>query len=437
MSVQRLFALFLLPAGLLTTNITLGLVETETVPVLFLLGGLSLILIRGRLDHPPILLLCGLMVAYGFVGIFTGHMVDGVKVAAAAFVVLIATQMGPQEMLSFACRVSLWVLFTLRLVSLAAPDQFATFYGLLGLRGAETYGGTAAILFSEPSYLATAVFALWGIGRMGLPAHHSGRLGWFDFAAILVLALSFSVWAAIDLLLGLIIILRRRPFRILATGTALVAIGIAAHSLELTPGRLEIFLQAGAVVFESGQLLELALLDPSAAHRLVQSYLALMAAAESPFGRLDLELTPILMAHGSFWSLPISGGNLVALQVLGRIYASTVPLQLLIYGGLPLFAAFMVVVGVSVYRLWRLRAMNDGALIVIANIGFGCIGQSVLNSPFLYLCIAIGLFWTSSVVGRRGLSEFSSHADIDRHHQLQQAGGITADAREPQGTDRS
>lgn len=417
----------LLAAALLTTNITFGLIEIETVPTLFLLFGAATVLARGALVHARMLAVAGAMLLYALVGVFAGDALDSIRLVSAALVFVTALQLTDLRMLAAACRASIVVLLALRLLSLAFPEPFTVFYESLGLRGIEYYGGTASVLFAEPSYLATAVFAMWAIGRMGLALPRRTRIGWLDYASAALLLLSFSVWGAIDLAVGALIVLRKRPLLLGGIAAAIATALVIVFASEEIPGRLGVFVEAISIAVASGSFIDFVMLDPSAGHRLVQAYLAVSSALAAPFGELSFELTPVLVTDASHWSRSIFGGPVVALQLLGQLYANTVPLQLLVFGGFPLFAIFMVPVVLAIARLWRLRRVNDTALLVLASVVFGCIGQSLLNSPFLYLCIAVGLFW----------KENRSDEAIGRHHQLQQARGASTDAGQLEGADGS
>lgn len=394
-SVRHVFAVVALPLALLTTNVTLGLTSTETVPVIFVLVGCCYVVVRGTIREAPMMLVAALLVAYGLGGAISGSAIDGLKIVGAGFVFFAAMQLAPWAETSRACRIAIAILFALRVASLAVPSAFVQLYQMLGLRGADYYGGTAAILFAEPSYLATAVLCLWGIGRMGLPAGQQIKLTMLDYAAIIVLGLSFSVWGILAIAVGLPLILRRSLVKLVVTAGLAVAVGVVANAMDLTPGRVQLFLTAIVNVVQSGYLFEFATLDPSATHRIVQTYLALTSALSAPLGRFGLELTPVLLQNAD-WSLPIFGSSPVVLQLIGNLYANTVPLQLLVFGGIPLFSAFMIPAALASIRLWRARNDNQSSLIVLAAIVFGCFGQSITTSPFLYLAIASGLAWTTA-----------------------------------------
>lgn len=428
---RRLAATSLLVAALLSTNVTLGLTSTETVPALFLLTAAAVVLVSGRVHHVDALWLVVPMFCYACVGIIAGNLVDAVKLSAAALVAFAAVQFVRSRHLFAACRASILVLFVLRVASLQFPDVFVALYEGLGLRGTAYYGGTAAVLFAEPSYLATAVLALWGLGRLEYRQRATSMFTWVDLAAIALLALSFSVWAYINIVAGVVLILRRRPEIVLAVAATLGIVVYVLWSTDAPASRIGVFIDAMAMVIQSGRLIDFAMIDPSASHRLVQTYLAIASAIQSPFGQLSFELTPVLVGNPLHWSLPIFGSSVVALQILGDLYANTVPFQLLVYGGLPLFVLFMIPVTVACRRLWSMRDSETGAMLVLASIVFGTFGQSILSSPFLYLCIAVGLYWTP-VSTDRAVALALANEDFSRHDQLQQSGRAPAYSVQPQ-----
>jgi len=387
--ISVLWATVLLPFGLLTTNVTFSLPIPETVPLTFVLVGGLLVAFRGYLRHPALLFAPLIMAAYGACGMLTARPVDGLRILGSASVFLIATQLTLAS-LPKACRISLYVLAVLRVLSLVFPGPVVAFYSALGLRGAEVYDGGASVLFAEPSYLASAVLALWAIGRMGM-AQTKSHLHALDFCAAALLLLSFSASAAMFALIGVLICLRRRPLLIASVGAA--ALGMFSWLAASDGTRVGILVRAVVALVREGGIAAFILIDPSATLRMSQTFLVIVAAIDAPFGQFQLEMTHLVGIASEMDFLGVITGNPLLDLFAGNLQGNTVLLQLLLYGGWPLFLVLAFPAWLAAVRLWKLRKVEPASVLVLAALFSGCVVQSLLTSPFLFLCIMVGLYW--------------------------------------------
>jgi hypothetical protein len=388
-SITLLWSTLLLPFGLLTTNITFGLPIPETVPLAFVLVAGLLIVCRGHLRHPALLFVPLIMAAYGAWGMLTARPLDGVRIMGSAIIFLVVSQLTLAS-LPKACRISIYVLIALRVLSLALPGPIAAFYGLLGLRGAEVYDGGAAVLFAEPSYLASAVLSLWAVGRMGMVRTKS-HLHALDICAAALLLLSFSASAAAYALVGLLICLRHRPLLLASVGA--VSLGLFAWLVAAEGTRVRTLVEAIGALIRDGGISAFVLIDPSATLRLSTTFLAIVAAIDAPFGQFRLEMTHLLSLAAEMDSVGVITDNPLLETFSGNLQGNTVLLQLLLYGGLPLFLVLAFPAWLAAVRLWKLRRVEPASILALAALGSGCVVQSLLTSPFLYLCIMVGLYW--------------------------------------------
>jgi hypothetical protein len=388
-SIKVLYGTLLLPFGLLTTNITFRLPIPETVPLAFVLMGGLLIVFRGHLRHPALMYAPMIMAAYGAIGMLMSYPVDGVRIMGAAIVFLITTQF-TLATLPKACRTSIYILAVLRALSLAVPGPIAAFYEALGLRGAQVYDGGAAVLFAEPSYLASAVLCMWAVGRMGMAPTRS-HLHALDFCAAALLLLSFSASAAGYALLGMLICLRKRP--LLLTSAGAVALALFSWMVAAEGTRVRILVDALVSLIQDGGFAAFVLIDPSTTLRISTTFLAFVAAIDAPFGQFQLEMTHLVARASELDGLGVITGNPLLETFAGNLQGNTVLLQLLLYGGWPLFLVLAFPAWLAALRLWRIRKVEPASILVIAALASGCLVQSLLTSPFLYLCIMVGLYW--------------------------------------------
>jgi hypothetical protein len=416
-NVVWLWTTVMLPFALLTTNITLGLPVPETLPLVFAAIGLLLAWRRGVLLHPALLVLPCVLLFYGVLGLGGVRPVDGIRIVTAGIVLLTAAQLYPEGGIAKSCRIAIYALLVLRVVSLVIPGPMTSLYTVLGLRAADAYGGGAGVLFQEPSYLASAVFSMWGIARMGEETEPGGHPVRIDLACILLLLLSFSGSAALYAVVGATIVMRRRPMTLASVGLVL---GAAFVFLLATQGsRLRLLFDAVSAIFENGGITAFMRMDSSSAHRLSMTVLSLVVASDSPFGILHLEMSDRAVAAVPEDPTGVLAVSQTLLGFFGNLQPNSIPLQMLVYGGWPLFAAFMILVLHAFHSLWRMRRRSVGSLVVAASLLFACVVQSTLTSPFPYMCIAVALYWQQ----RRGLSVARApatvHEDLDRHHQPQ------------------
>lgn len=387
--ITLLWNSLLIPFGLLTTNITFGLPIPETVPVAFVLVVGLLIVWRGYLRHPTLLCVPLIMAAYGAFGLLTARPVDGLRIMASASIFLIATQLTLVS-LPKACRISVYVLAALRVLSLTFPGPIAAFYGALGLRGAEVYDGGASVLFAEPSYLASAVFSLWAVGRMGMVQTKS-HLHALDFCGAALLLLSFSASAAAYALVGMLICLRKRPLLLASAGA--VALGLFSWLVAAEGTRVRTLVEAIGALIREGGISAFVLIDPSATLRMSTTFLAIVAAIDAPFGQFRLEMTHLIGLASEMDTVGVITGNPLLETFSGNLQGNTVLLQLLLYGGCPLFLVLAFPAWLAGVRLWKLSSIEPASILVLAALASGCLVQSLLTSPFLYLCIMVGLYW--------------------------------------------
>jgi hypothetical protein len=387
--ITLLWSTLLIPFGLLTTNITFGLPIPETVPLAFVLVGGLLIVSRGHLRHPALLCVPLTMAAYGAFGMLTSRPVDGVRIMASATIFLIATQLTLAS-LPKACRISVYVLVVLRAMSLVFPGPIAAFYGALGLRGAEVYDGGASVLFAEPSYLASAVFVMWAVGRMGMVRTKS-HLHALDICAAALLLLSFSASAAAYALFGMLICLRQRPLLLASAGAA--ALGLFSWLVAAEGTRVRVLIEAVMALIREGGISAFVLIDPSATMRVSTTFLAIVAAIDAPFGQFRLEMTHLLGLASQMDSWGVVTDNPLLQIFAGNLQGNTVLLQFLLYGGWPLFLVLAFPAWLAAVRLWKLRRVEPASVLVLVALASGCLVQSQLTSPFLYLCIMVGLYW--------------------------------------------
>jgi hypothetical protein len=393
-TLEDLLGLLLLPVSLLSTNLTLGLPLPETIPVAFIAVGLLLCIVRRRIDHPGFCLVAGIIGFYGALGLMGPRPIDGLRISCAALVVISAAQITPNVALRRSCAISLMVLMCLRCLSLILPGQFAALYSAMGLRAANLYGGGPAVLFAEPSYLATAVIAMWAIARTGRNRGMYIPNLWIDISSISVLLLSLSASAALYAVVGVIILLRRRPIT-LSVLIAVVAITLTV-AVDISGTRIDVLFNAVSAVLKEGGLqgafAAFSALDPSSAFRLSMTVLALKSSLIAPFGHLSLEMSRELNSALSQDVLGILSSNELVTEFYGNLQPNTVPLQMLYYGGWLLFCVIAIPAIGAVRRLLGCKAMRPGNYLLIAAILFSCLLQSVLTSPFFYLCLAVGLY---------------------------------------------
>lgn len=233
-SVESVFAMMLVPAGLLSTNFTLNLPLPETTPFVFLAVGGAYLLVRRSIQVQRAAIAALVVGVYGFIGVLGYAPFDGVRVLAGAAVFLVALQLcSHRGLVSRACEVSIYILITLRLISFLIPAPMIALYDALGLRYAALNGGAGAILFAEPSYLASAVFAMWAIAKSG---RHEAQSSFtrFDLCAVLVLVLSGSASAALYAFAGIGVLVRHRWRAFLGFGLALAFIILSFSAFEDT-----------------------------------------------------------------------------------------------------------------------------------------------------------------------------------------------------------
>jgi len=384
-----LWSSVLLPFGLLTTNITFRLPIPETVPLAFVLVCGLLIVLRGHLRHPALLCAPLLIAAYGACGLLTARPVDGLRIMGSAIVFLVASQLTLAS-LPKASRISVYVLVVLRVLSLIFPGPIAGFYSALGLRGADVYDGGASVLFAEPSYLASAVFALWAVGRMGMVQTKS-HLHALDICAAALLLLSFSASAAAYALVGMLICLRKRPLLLASAGA--MALGLFSWLIAAEGTRVRTLVEAIWALIREGGISAFVLIDPSATLRMSTTFLAIVAVIDAPFGQFRLEMTHLIGIASQMDTLGVITGNPLLETFAGNLQGNTVLLQLLLYGGWPLFLVLAFPAWLAAVRLWKLRRVEPASILVLAALASGCLVQSLLTSPFLYLCILVGLYW--------------------------------------------
>lgn len=399
-SLSEIFAVLLIPLGLLTTNINFGMPVAETMPLLFVGVGLLFFFGKGQLKFHYSQIVPGIMFVYGVLGLLGDAPVDGLRLIIAGIVFFIALQLGTErEVLGRACKLALFVLFALRGVSLVIPQQMAGLYEVLGLRSAELYGGGVAILFAEPSYLASATFSMWAIAKSA-ENRVQCSVGMIDFCAASILLLSGSASAALYALCGFVIVLRRHYMFLLCCFGLLV--GTFGVLLALEGNRLSVFANAIVAMAEYGTMEDavraFSVVDPSSGFRLTMAVLAFASAFRAPLGHFELEMTRDFSGMaGSDLLAPLASNQLVD-SFAGNLQANTVPLQMLYYGGWPLFGALLLLIGIAISRLLWYRRIDGAYLLVVAALLTGCVLQSVLTSPFFYLCVAYVMMSTSQRV---------------------------------------
>jgi hypothetical protein len=252
------------------------------------------------------------------------------------------------------------------------------------------YDGGAAVLFAEPSYLASAVLAFWAVGRMGL-AQTKSHLQALDFCAVALLFLSFSASAAGYALVGMLICLRRRPLLLASAGA--VALGLFSWLVAAEGTRVRTLVEAIVALVREGGISAFVLIDPSTTVRMSTTFLAFVAALDAPFGQFRLEMTHLLGLASQMDSLGVITGNPLLEEFSGNLQGNTLLLQLLVYGGWPLFLVLAFPAWLAAVRLWKLRRVEPSSLLVLAALATGCLVQSQMTSPILSLCIIVGLYW--------------------------------------------
>jgi hypothetical protein len=386
-TVTGLFRVLVVPSALLSTNVTFGLPLPETFALAFLFAGGAWLLIRGELRATRFLWFPLVLFAYGLFGLGFGDLVDSFRIVTAAAIALFALQLGVERTLPQSCRIVVYVLLALRLGSLVVPGPFVALYQVLGLRSAEIYGGGAAILFAEPSYLATAVLACWAIGRQD-DATDARGFSLFDVAAIAVLVMSFSASAALYALIGTAIVIRSLKVIVLIGAGLLL---MATSLLALQFNRLLVFVEAAMSIVQSGNLLTFVAIDQSAAWRLTSTVLAWTSAQEFPFGQFQLDLASVLTRAETNDTLGVVANNPLTYDFQRNLQGVTVTTQLLTFGGWPLLLAFLGLTVWTLYSLLRGSGNPRHRLLITAAIVLGVFLQSQLTSPFLYLCLAAAL----------------------------------------------
>jgi hypothetical protein len=392
-SVESVFATMLVPAGLLSTNITLGLPLPETMPFVFLAVAIAYLLVRRSIQVQGAAIAALIVGTYGFVGVLGYAPFDGVRVLTGAAVFLVALQLcAHRALVSRACEVSIYILFAVRLISLVAPGPMIALYDVLGLRYAALNGGAGAILFAEPSYLASAVFAMWAIAKSGRQEART-KVSNFDLCAALILVLSGSASAALYAFVGIAVLVRDRWGPILAFGLSLAVVAVSFAAFEDT--RIGGFVKAATSLAEQTSMEDavsaFSLLDPSAAFRLSMGFVAISAGLREPLGHLRLEMSGDTTYVESIDTYGVLSSNQLIDEFYGNLLANSVPLQMLYFGGFPMFVVMMVVVLIALWRLWRSRRRDANYLLIVVAIASGCLVQSVMNSPFFYMAIAYGL----------------------------------------------
>jgi hypothetical protein len=392
-SLETVFATMLVPAGLLSTNITFGLPVPETMPFVFLAVGIAYLLVRRSIQLQGAAIAALIIGGYGFMGVLGYAPFDGVRVLTGAAVFLVALQLcAHRAIVSRACEVSIYILIALRLISLVAPGPMIALYDVLGLRYAALNGGAGAILFAEPSYLASAVFAMWAIAKSGRQEAQT-KFSKLDLYAALTLVLSGSASAALYACAGIAILVRDRWRPILAFGLSLAVVTMSFAAFEAT--RIGGFVKAAGSLAEQTSIEDavsaFSLLDPSAAFRLSMGFVAISAGLREPFGHLRLEMSGDTDYVESIDTYGVLSSNQLIDEFYGNLVANSVPLQMLYFGGFPMLIVLMVVVFIAAWRLWRSRKRDANYLLVLVALASGCLVQSVMNSPFFYMAIAFGL----------------------------------------------
>ncbi len=394
MHASHIFACVLIPFGLLSINLRLGLPVPETMPLVFATVGIAFLWLRRAIMLSRSMLLVLLIATYGYLGILGFAPIDGLRVLTAAAVLFFALQLcAERNMVTRACELSIYVLTVFRVGSFIAPGPMRTLYEVLGLRSVDLYGGGGvAILFQEPSYLASAVFTMWAIAKSGRQEVRL-RFAPVDVCSIAILLLSGSASAALYGLVGAAILVRNRWLPIAVFSLCLAFAAVSSALFE--DSRIGGFVNAAASVAEHSTLedavLGFSLLDPSAAYRLSMAFVAVSAGLREPLGHLQLEMSRDTAYVESVDEYGVLSSNELVDAFFGNLQANSVPFQLLYFGGIPLFAAMMIVVAIAVWRLWRSRRHDVNYLLVIAALGSGCLIQSLMTSPFLYLALAFGL----------------------------------------------
>jgi hypothetical protein len=392
-SARQIFSYVLFPLALLSTNITLGLPVPETMPVAFLAAGVAYIAFTHAIQVPRVAIVTLIIGLYGFVGILGYVPLDGLRVLMAAVVFMMAIQLCTNgSIVSRACEVSIYILTILRLISLILPGPMIALYEVLGLRYAMVNEGAGAILFAEPSYLASAVFAMWAIAKSERKELRT-KVSRFDLCCALILVLSGSASAALYALVGVAILVRNRWRPILSFSLSLAVLAMSFAAFEET--RIGGFVKAGASLAEQTSVEDamrtFSIVDPSAGFRLSMGYVAISAGLREPLGHLRLEMSRDTAYVESIDAHGVLSSNKLIDEFYGNLLANTVPLQMLYFGGFPMCIALMVVVLIALWRLWRSRRHDVNYLLVVVAIASGCLVQSVMNSPFFYLAIAYGL----------------------------------------------
>src|SRR5262245_58931588 len=101
---SQISACVLVPFGLLSINLRLGLPIPETMPLLFLVAGVAFLWLRRVIVLSRSLLLVLLIATYGYVGILGVAPFDGLRVLAAAAVLFFALQLcTDRNMITRAC----------------------------------------------------------------------------------------------------------------------------------------------------------------------------------------------------------------------------------------------------------------------------------------------------------------------------------------------
>lgn len=120
-------------------------------------------------------------------------------------------------------------------------------------------------------------------------------------------------------------------------------------------------------------------------------FVAVSAGLREPLGHLRLEMSADTAYVESIDRYGVVSSNQLIDEFYGNLLANTVPLQMLYFGGFPMFIVMIVVVMLALWRLWRSRKVDANYLLVAVSILSGTVVQSVMNSPFFYLAIAFGL----------------------------------------------
>jgi hypothetical protein len=225
---------------------------------------------------------------------------------------------------------------------------------------------------------------------MGMPQTKS-HLHALDLCAVALLLLSFSASAAAYALLGMLICLHRRPLLLASAGA--VALGLFSWLVAAEGTRVRTLVEAIVALIREGGISAFVLIDPSATLRMSTTFLAIVAAIDAPFGQFRLEMTHLLSLAAEMDGVGVITGNPLLETFSGNLQGNTLLLQLLIYGGWPLFLVLGFPAWLAAVRLWKLRGIEPSSLLVLAALATACLVQSQVTSPFLYLCVMVGLYW--------------------------------------------